>query len=304
MEAAKQHPAATGASSDAAVMQIGLIGKGIQLSRTPAMHEAEAAEHGIACRYLLLDTDTAAYSGKSLLQIVEMAQAQGFAGLNITYPYKIEIIGLLDSLSAAAEAMGAVNTVVFRNGKRSGHNTDLWGFAESFRRSLGNERCKTVLLTGAGGAGVAVANALLDAGTEQLLLFDPENERAQFLADRLATRFGKQCAKVVASPEDAFANGIDGLVNASPVGMAKLPGTPVAISLLTPAIWVADIIYFPIETALLKAARSIGCRTMNGGGMAVFQAVRAFELFTGLKAEPERMKATFAAFGTAGTPTG
>ncbi len=90
----------------------------------------------------------------------------------------------------------------------------------------------------------------------------------------------------------------DGVVNATPVGMAKLPGTSIPTELLDPSLWVADIVYFPLETALLKAARETGCRVLPGSGMAVFQAVRAFQLFTGRPADPLRMKATFAAFDT------
>lgn len=279
-------------------MLAGLIGQGISLSRTPAMHMAEAATQGIQGLYRLLDTDTPRLQGKPLAEILNAAELAGFDGLNITYPYKIEVIGLLDQLSPNAEAVGAVNTVVFRDGKRFGHNTDMWGFAQSFRLGLLPEaKLDNVLLLGAGGAGVAVAFALIECGVRHLSIFDADHSRAQGLADQITRRFpDSQVTAITDIARHVAASRPDGVVNATPVGMAKLPGSAFPLELLDARMWVADVVYFPLETALLAAARAKGCRVLPGSGMAVFQAVRAFELFTGRKADPTRMKATFDAF--------
>jgi shikimate dehydrogenase len=117
--------------------------------------------------------------------------------------------------------------------------------------------------------------------------------RAQDLVDNLAQRFGGGSAQVGHALEHAMAEA-DGLVNTTPMGMAKLPGMPVPKSALRPALWVAEIVYFPLETELLREARALGCRTLDGGTMAVFQAVKAFELFSGRQADAERMMAHFA----------
>jgi shikimate dehydrogenase len=114
----------------------------------------------------------------------------------------------------------------------------------------------------------------------------------------LAARFGAGRAVVVGDLAAEVA-AADGLVNCTPVGMAKLPGTPLPVALLRPALWVAEIVYFPLETELLRAARAIGCRTLDGGGMAVFQAVGAFRLFTGLEPDAARMQRHFAAMSAA-----
>jgi len=278
----------------------GLIGRGIALSRTPRMHMSEAQAQGLAAIYRKLDMDDAQRAGMSLKAMVEAAEACGFNGLNITYPYKIEVIALLDELSANARAVGAVNTVVLRDGKRIGHNTDLWGFAESFRRGLSGAVIDHVLLLGAGGAGVAVAHALADCGVKRLAIHDTDAGRAAHLAQQLA---GNRPGLEVSAHDDlaaVFANGRpDGIVNATPMGMAKLPGMAIPAERIDPAMWVADIVYFPLETELIRTARAKGCRVLPGSGMAVFQAVRAFELFTGRRADPDRMKATFDAFDTA-----
>lgn len=282
-------------AAQARTVLVGLVGRGIQLSRTPAMHEAEGRAQGLAYVYRLLDTDRMGSPRPALAEIVRFAELFGFCGFNVTFPYKQAILPLLDDLSPAARDLGSVNTVVLRDGRRLGHNTDMWGFRESFRRGMAGVRRDTVLLVGAGGAGVAVAHALLDLGAARLLVHDTDAARAAALAARLEARFGAGRAATAGDPGAALGEA-DGVVNATPVGMAKLPGTPLPAGLLRPAHWVADIVYFPLETELLRHARSLGCRTLSGEGMAVWQAVRAFEHFTGLSPDADRMKAAFAAF--------
>lgn len=274
---------------------VGLLGRGIQLSRTPAMHGAEARARGIPYVYRLLDSELMSEPPPSSSELLRFAEYLGFSGLNVTFPYKQEILPLLDELSPAACEVDSVNTVVFRNGRRFGHNTDVWGFRESFRRGMPGAARERVLLLGAGGAGAAVGHALLDCGVGRLLVADIDPLRAGQLAARLESRFGAGRAEAVTDVADA-ANAADGIVNATPVGMEKSPGMPVRRDYLHARHWVADIIYFPLETELLRLARRLGCRTLSGEGMAVFQAVRAFELFTGMQPDVDRMKAAFAAF--------
>ena len=274
----------------------GLIGAGIQLSRSPGMHEAEAVAQGMRLTYRLIDLEVLREGAEALPRLLSMAQAAGFAGLNITYPCKQAVIPLLDELSPDALALGAVNTVVFADGKRIGHNTDWWGFAESFRRGLPDASLAHVVQLGAGGAGSAVAHALLTLGAKRLAIVDTDRPKAEALAQSLAGRFG--AAQVTAQPDVAIAmTRASGLVNTTPVGMARHPGLPLPVEMLSRPIWVADIVYFPLETALLRAARLLGCRTLDGSGMAVFQAVEAFRRFTGRTADAGRMTAAFAALG-------
>ncbi|MBR0654203.1 shikimate dehydrogenase [Plastoroseomonas arctica] len=271
----------------------GLIGRGIQASLTPALHEREAAAHHLALSYRRIDLDAMGLGVEALPALLDRAEAAGFAGLNITFPCKQAVIPLLHDLSEEARALGAVNTVVLRDGRRIGHNTDCSGFAEGFSRGLPGAPLGEVVQLGAGGAGSAVAEALLRKGVGRLTIHDVNAARAEDLAAALRARFGEGRARAGAPLEEAVA-AADGVVNCTPVGMAKLPGTPLPVALLRPALWVAEIIYFPLETALLRAARALGCRTLDGGGMAVFQAVGAFRLFTGREPDPARMLANFA----------
>lgn len=296
MSATAEQAAALGrdAAAPGSAVLVGLLGRGIQSSRSPAMHEAEGRRQGLSYVYTLLDTDRMGPNPPSLGELLRFAEHLGYCGLNVTYPYKQEVLAHLSALSDNAEAIGSVNTVVLRNGRRVGHNTDLWGFAESFRIGMADAPRDTVLLLGAGGAGGAVARALLEAGVSRLLIKDIDENRAQSLTARLATSWGSERA-TTASDDAGAASVADGVVNATPVGMASHPGTPIPLQLLRPEMWVADIIYFPLETELLRAARSLGCRTMDGTGMAVFQAARAFEHFTGLAPDVDKMHADFAA---------
>ncbi|MBK4987960.1 shikimate dehydrogenase [Pseudomonas sp. S36] len=273
----------------------GLIGRGIQLSRTPALHEHEGDAQALRYLYRLIDADQLQLDDSALPSLLDGAQRTGFTGLNITYPFKQSILPLLDELSEEARGIGAVNTVVFKDGKRVGHNTDCLGFAEGLRRGLPDVSRRVVVQLGAGGAGSAVAHALLAEGVGQLVLFEVDAARAQALVDNLNAHFGAERAVLGTDLAPALADA-DGLVNTTPVGMAKLPGTPLPVELLHPDLWVAEIIYFPLETELLRAARAIGCRTLDGSNMAVFQAVKAFELFSGKQADAARMQAHFASF--------
>jgi shikimate dehydrogenase len=272
---------------------IGLIGAGIQASRSPALHEAEGAAQGVRYLYKLIDLEPLRLGAEALPDLLTAAERTGFDGLNITHPCKQAVLPLLHELSPDAHALGAVNTVILRDGKRIGHNTDWFGFAESFRRGLPDVARDRVVQLGAGGAGSAVAHAALTLGVRHLTIIDVDPARAATVADGLRARFGVGRAEA-GTDLAAAVTAADGVINATPVGMAKYPGLPLPAALLRPTLWVAEIVYFPMETELLRAARALGCRTLDGGGMAVFQAVEAFRLFTGIAPDPERMRRHFA----------
>ena len=280
----------------------GLIGRGIQASLTPAMHMAEGQAQGFDYRYDLLDLDRIPDGEAHLSEVVADAQNRGFGGLNVTHPCKQAVIPFVDTLSEDAAALGAINTIVLRDGRREGHNTDWWGFAESFRRGLPGADLASVVQLGAGGAGAATAYAILSLGAAHLSIFDRDQARAEALAENMQTHFpravvegGRDLAKAMADAS--------GLIHATPTGMSKYPGLPLEADLLRPALWVAEIVYFPLTTELLAEARRRGCRVLDGGGMAVFQAVKAFHLFTGIEPDAERMRRHFADLtGASGTP--
>jgi quinate/shikimate dehydrogenase (NAD+) len=268
---------------------VGLIGTGIATSASPYLHEREADRRGLRYLYQVIDLDRLRLPAEAVGGLLVEARHMGFRGLNITHPCKQLVVDHLDGLSREAEVLGAVNTVVFDDGKAVGFNTDLFGFRESFVRGLPDAALGTVVLVGAGGGGSAVAHALVGLGAERLVVVDADPQRAAALAAQLPDAVAAPLAAL-----DAHMAGADGVVNATPQGMDAYPGTPFPSSLLRPELWVADIVYRPLETTLLRRAAELGCRTLDGGGMVVFQAVESFRLFTGLAPDALRMIEDFA----------
>lgn len=275
---------------------LGLVGQGIQASRTPEMHMREGEAQGLRLVYTLIDLAERGEGPEMLPGILDAAERLGFTGLNVTHPCKQAVIPHLTDLSDDARALGAVNTVLLRDGRRIGHNTDWSGFAEPFRRTMADVPLRRVVQLGAGGAGSAVAHAALTLGTEQLTLFDIDPARAEGLAQSLCAHHGPGRARAGTDRGASLAEA-DGLINATPIGMDDHPGMPLDAALLRPDLWVAEVIYFPLETELLRRARALGARTIDGGGMAVFQAVAAFRLFTDREPDSDRMQAQFASMG-------
>ncbi len=274
----------------------GLAGRGILESRTPWMHEREGSAQGLHLAYALFDFTDRHWGDEQLPHLLDACQRLGFAGINVTFPFKQAVIPLLDELSDGARAIGAVNTVAFRDGRRIGHNTDVSGFADGFRAGLGQASPGTVLQLGCGGAGCATAHALLGRlGAERVLLSDTDPARAAALQAQLAQAYGSERVAVCFDPIQGAAQA-DGLLNATPVGMAKFPGMPLPAQAIEPRHWVGDIVYFPLVTEFLAEARRKGCRVLDGSGMAVGQAADAFQLFTGRQPDRVRMADSFAAF--------
>ncbi len=275
---------------------LGLIGQGIQGSRTPELQMREAEAQGLRCVYSLIDLTRLGLGTEALPDLLTGCQRAGFAGLNITHPCKQAVIPHLDDLSGDARGLGAVNTVLFRDGRRIGHNTDWFGFAEPFRARMKGASLARVVQLGAGGAGAAVGHAALTLGAERLTIFDTDPARSEAVALNLSRHFGE--GRAVAGRDRAAAMAAaTGLINATPIGMEAHPGLPIDPGLLRPDLWVAEVIYVPLETELLRRARALGCRTIDGSGMAVLQAVEAFRLFTGLTPDVARMMASFEAMG-------
>lgn len=279
-------------------MKAALIGRKISASLTPRLHEDEARAQGFPYAYTRIDAAEGANSEMGIAQFLEFAEASGCAGVNVTYPFKIEATEHVDELSPTAKVLGSLNTVQFRHGRRIGHNTDYSGFAESFEETLRDCDRSHCILLGAGGAGSAVGLALLDGGVEHLVISDPLVAKAQSLRSKLAQLRPDKTVTATSKPEPADLQRTCGVVNATPLGMAGDSRMALDPETLPQSAWVADIVYFPLQTPLLQKAKQCGLRTMPGSGMAVYQAAHAFELITGRRPEKERMKANLAALLT------
>ena len=276
---------------------VGLIGANIQRSRAPALFEDACAAVGLRGHYHLMDLDL--LPGHTAADLLAAARTVGLSGFNVTYPCKEIVLPLLDEVSEEARQIGAVNTVTIgKDGRTTGYNTDRIGFRRSLEETFGRDAVegKIVLMVGAGGAGRAVAFALSDLGVRELLIHDSRTAQAEAVAEAITRHVGGGLARVVPDPA-AVLGSVAGVVNATPVGMTGIPGVPFDVATLEANVWVADVIYSPLETELLKRAQARGARTMGGAGMCVHQAAESFRLFTAQTADVERMRRTFVAAG-------
>lgn len=273
---------------------VGLIGSGITATLSAPMHEEAADRLGLRYIYRPIDLDTIADGVDRAPRLMKTALELGFNAFNITFPCKQSIIAHLDELAPDAERLGAVNTVVREDGRLIGHNTDFSGFAHALDQGLPGAILDDVVQLGTGGAGSATAYALLSRGVGHLSLYDLDRSRAEARARELSAQF--PAATVDALTPETLPDAVkaaDGLVNATPIGMHHHPGAPLDLDLLRPDLWVADVIYLPQETALIRRARELGCRVLPGGYMAVGQAVDAFELITGIRPDDASMRTHF-----------
>ena len=273
---------------------VGLIGEGITASLTPPMHEREAQENGLRYLYRPVDLSVSGRSGTEIGDLLRYGRDLGFNAFNVTHPCKQLVLGHLDEVSDDAARLGAVNTVLVTDSGFIGHNTDHSGFGRALDEGLPGAALDKVVQLGAGGAGAAVAYALLKAGVSQLTLVDLDPVRVEERVQALSALFPD--STVITGTADGLPEAVaaaDGFVQATPVGMHSHPGMPVDPALLRPELWVADVIYRPVRTQLIETAEAMGCRVLDGGHMAVGQAVDAFELITGIRPDPARMRAHF-----------
>ena len=267
------------------LFQVGLIGGAIAHSVSPAMHNAAFQVLGLPWQYSLLPTPPDQV-GARLQELVE----GGYRGANVTVPHKQAVLPYLDGLSETARAMGAVNTLLFAEGRIWGDNTD----AEGLMRALGEARFDPAgahaLILGAGGAARAAAFALGSAGCP-VTIHNRTPERAQALALDM-TRQGFSI-RVAPELETLDLAALDLLVNTTSVGMwPHVDASPWPESLPLPSHWtVMDLVYNPAETRLLARARAAGAICVGGLGMLVHQGALAFELWTGHKAPIDVMRA-------------
>lgn len=273
---------------------LGLVGARIGRSISPAMHEAAGRALGIDVRYHLIDAHDIGFGPDALPQLLTGVKFAGFAGLNVTFPFKEAVLRSLDSVAGVAREVGAVNTVVIRSNRLIGHNTDYSGFVGGWQRAFGTRNPGMAALIGAGGVGRAIAHALVSLGAEEVRIADIDSSRAHALAETLRPR--GSAVRVVVAPDAASAcAGASGIVNATPVGMYAFPGNPVAESCVAGMTWAMDAVYTPIETEFVAAARRAGAAVMTGQELAIAQAIDAFALFFDRPAAPDVMRKAFLA---------
>jgi shikimate dehydrogenase len=251
--------------------KIVLIGEHIGGSRSPAFHNALFREYGLPYCYELMPLGP-----DEVDDAIRMMKGGGYRGANVTAPHKSRVISSLDRLSATAERLGAVNTILFRDGKALGFNTDVDGVSATLRGDPIVRRPFSAAVLGAGGAAMAAIDALLaEPHLESLTIYARHRAVAQAAAGHMSD------ARLLAADLASFTP-VDVVIHATPVGTDAAPGAVLDQEQLCGVRLLFDMIYVPSETELMRRARRAGARTVNGEAMLVGQAVEAFRVWTGI----------------------
>jgi shikimate dehydrogenase len=271
--------------------RVALLGDGIGSSLSPALHVEEANLLGLDYEYRIVDL--ADRPSADLAIELRALEEAGFRAANVTHPYKQSVLEHVTRLGATVRRIGAANLILFGPDGRTAHNTDCSGFRTALEHFLADRRTGgTVLQVGAGGAGLATAAALLDLRFERIVVHDVVPAAIDALIERLAPNTGQEVMSSGGALSDWLPR-VDGTVHVTPVGMEAHPGVAFDVDLLDRRAWVSEVVYRPLETELVRRARDRGLATLDGGAMAVGQAVDSLRLITGLEPDEDRMRAHF-----------
>ena len=264
-----------------------VIGDPIAQSLSPQLHNGLFEANGIDALYLPIEVKS-----EDLEKLVQGFRLMNLGGFNITKPHKLDIMKYLDELDPLAQKIGAVNTVVYRDKKMIGYNTDGFGFIKSIEKKLGKKVKEelTILILGCGGAVKSVAMALADWGIKKVIIANRTLSKADELIEQINENWpGKaQAISMEESELKKVLPNADLIVNGTSLGMNDAPErTPIAKELLRKDVFVYDMIYSPPMTQLLKDAKAAGAQTENGLEMLLYQGLLAFELWTGIFPDPE-----------------
>lgn len=269
--------------------RVGLLGHGIGPSLTPAMHVREGVRLGLDYHYEIVDL--AEQPDVDLGVELGRLETAGFAATNITHPFKQAVLDHVDSCSDVVDRLGAANLVVLGADGRAAHNTDYRGFRSSLEGFLGSRPRGAVLQVGAGGAGRATACVLLDLGFDQVVVHDVSEAATRALLERFDDGSGRLTS--TGGDLEGWSSRVEGVVHVTPTGMLEHPGVALDVDTLRSDAWVAEVVYRPLETELVRRARARGLDTLDGGAMAVGQAVESIKLITGMEPDTARMLAHF-----------
>ncbi|QHQ36313.1 shikimate dehydrogenase family protein [Algicella marina] len=268
-------------------VKLGLIGDNITRSKSPRLHRAAGKLAGLNVTYdRLIPKDMAL----TFDEVFEQARSGGFRGINVTYPYKELVTTKVTVADPLVRAIGAVNTVVFDPEGPMGFNTDYTGFMNAYRAVRGDANPGHVCLIGTGGVGKAVAFGLIGVGAETICCIDLDADKASALAEALRA-LGSNTKVETSSDAVAAAQGADGIINCTPLGMVGIGGTPLACEAMLGASWAFDAVYTPVETEFLQDAERAGLAIISGYELFFGQGLDAWSIFTGVDLDHGALRA-------------
>ncbi|MBR9884062.1 MAG: shikimate dehydrogenase [Oceanospirillales bacterium] len=271
------------------MIKLGLIGRSIAKSSSPALHELLGELNGLQIHYQLHEPRDS--SPSAFIDTLQQLRDEGYRGCNVTYPFKQVALAHASITRADAQLVGSTNTLLLKDGVMAA-NTDYTGFIRGYRSRFGETPAGKVLLLGAGGVGRAVAFGLFEVGATEVIVFDLNADNARSLADAINSEGFTASVATADSLADA-ARSTQGLVNCTPVGHYKTPGIPLPASLFGGQEWAFDAVYTPLDTEFLTEAHRHGLALMSGFDLFIYQGIDAFEIFTDVKVDAEKALAAF-----------
>ena len=259
-------------------LRLGLIGDNISASQSPRLHELAGMQHNINVRYDRLIPKTL---GRDFESVFLECRLGDYRGINITFPYKEKVTHLVSLRDSITSTIGAVNTVIFEEQGPMGYNTDYIGFISAYRNFFKSDEPGCTVILGTGGVGRSIAFALVELGASEIRLIDLNAEKSNSLAESIRQRSDASVVLTYESLEEAT-KGAEGIINCTPLGMTGIGGTPIELKLMEKALWAFDAVYTPIETQFLRNARHQGLKVMSGYELFFYQAIEAWQLFSGL----------------------
>lgn len=269
----------------------GVFGDPVDDNPTGVMTEAAYKDKGLNYRYLTLRVTPEGFE-----DAVRSIRALNMKGINLTMPHKIAVLKYLDDMSEAARIIGAVNTIVVRDGKLIGENTDGKGFVQALRNSGSEPAGKNIVILGAGGAARAIAVECALAGASKVTIVNRTEEKAKELADLVREHTKADAVYSAWTPGFAIPEGTDILINATSIGFAPDSESrpDIDYSTISEGMTVSDVVFCPARTSFLAACEENGAKTVNGLGMLACQGALNFKIWTGQDAPLEVMEKTLA----------
>ena len=272
-------------------VKLGLLGNNLGRSRAKHLHELLGEIYNLDVTYEpmdLIDRPSPVSIGRELQRCQEL----GYRGVNVTHPYKRDALKYVTTMEHFPETLASVNTVLFKGQEMLADNTDYTGCCRSFKKLFTPQfKPGRVLMLGAGGVGVSIAHALKESATDELILYDTQENLAKNLAEQL--KGGNMSVRLAEPDLITQMNRVDGLVNATPVGMFQYPGNPFPTEGFGDQSWAFDAVYTPEDTEFLNLCREKGIKTLSGFYLFLYQGLDAFKHFTGINADAGQVEPAF-----------
>lgn len=269
-------------------LKLGLLGNGISKTQSKKLHELIGELYDLDATYHLMDLEKK--ENVNIFDELKRCEAEGFHGVNVTHPYKIEAFKNVELMENFPKGLTSINTVVFKD-KIIADNTDYLGFVQAYKMQFPNQKPGTVLMLGSGGVGLAIGFGLYTLGASELVIFDMNEKAAQSLVDTLnEIGFNARLAKDEIKTEMLNA---DGLINATPIGMFQYPGCAFPKDGFLNQKWSFDAVYTPVNTEFLQTCKEHNIKTISGFKLFLYQGIEAFKRFSGIDVDGEKIEQAF-----------